>query len=192
AAATDVRLVLHLSLLLPPASAQNQHNRADAAAGAAVGAATQTAPAPTSSPASGPATRPATGAAAAPATGANGNGPATRPAATKISMNFQDAPIDSVLNYLSEAAGFSIIKDTSITGKVTVISKQPVTPEEAVVLLNSVLKTKDYTAIQMEPRILKVVPRATAEKSNVPVHYGADPAKIPQTDEIVTQVIPVK
>jgi general secretion pathway protein D len=143
---------------------------------------------PTTAPTTGPATsRPTTSGTA----NGNGGNATTHPAAAKISMNFQDAPIDSVLNYLSEAAGFSVVKDTSLKEKVTVISKQPVTPEEAVVLLNSVLKTQGYTAIQMN-RILKVVRREGADRANVPVHYGADPAKIAETDEIITQVIPVK
>src|SRR5688500_7487062 len=100
-----------------------------------------------------PATLPANGGA---------NGPATRPAnGAKISMNFQEASIEAVLNHLSEAAGFSVIKEGTIPGKITIISRQPVSADEAVVLLNSVLKTQGFTAIQQQ-RILKVVKRDVA------------------------------
>jgi general secretion pathway protein D len=147
-------------------------------------------------PAGGRAAAPATEPTTQPATGPAGTGPAaTAPANginnnARISMNFQEASIDAVLSHLSEAAGFSVIKSAPIPGKITVISKQPVTPDEAVILLNSVLKTQGFTAIQMN-RVLKVVPIETAKKSNVPVYFGADPKQIPETDQIITQVIPV-
>src|SRR5580704_2720181 len=74
--------------------------------------------------------------------------PATAPtAANEISVNFKDASVQAVLSYLSEKAGFIILqKDGEITGRVTVMSKQPVTPDEAVVLLNAVLHDRQYTA----------------------------------------------
>ena len=52
----------------------------------------------------------------------------TRPAATQISFNFRDAPVDALLERLSEEAGFIIIKESPVSGRVTVLSKQPVTP----------------------------------------------------------------
>src|SRR5947208_15836574 len=83
-------------------------------------------PGPTTRPAA-PTTQPAT------TQPANGAGAATRPANgnVRISMNFQDASIEAVLNHLSEAAGFSVITDANIPGNITIISRQPVTPAEA-------------------------------------------------------------
>ncbi len=132
--------------------------------------------------------------------------PATQPAATvdpfaapkparapttQISLNFKDAPIDAVLDQLSSMAGFVVVKDTPLTGRVTVLSKQPVSPEEAVSLLNAVLKTNGYTAIQAG-RILTITTRDKAKKANVPVFFGDDPKQIALTDTLITQVIPLK
>ncbi len=114
-----------------------------------------------------------------------------RAPAGQISLNFKDAAVDTVLDHLSEVAGFIVLKDGPITGRVTVMSKQPVSPDEAVALLNSVLKGNGFTAIQMG-RVLKIVALDKARKSAIPVRYGADPKTIPQTDELVTQVIPLK
>ncbi len=63
--------------------------------------------------------------------------PAKRPTSNitsskRVSFNFQDAPVDSILNYLSEVLDFIVVKDNSISGHVTITSKQPVTGEEAV------------------------------------------------------------
>jgi general secretion pathway protein D len=112
---------------------------------------------------------------------------------TQISLNFQDAPIDTVLERLSDEAGFVILKPgpAPIPGRVTARSTQPVTAAEAVALLNTVLMANGYTAIQ-QGRILKIVAVADARKGGIPVHFGADPDQIQPTDELITQVIPLR
>jgi general secretion pathway protein D len=117
--------------------------------------------------------------------------PGTRPAATKFSFNFKDAPIDAVLNHISAQAGFTVIKYTPIEGRVTVVSQQDVSADQAVSLLNTVLAVSGYTAVQ-QGKTLKIMTRDSAKTANIPVHFGADPEKIPPTDDIVTQVIPIK
>ena len=94
------------------------------------------------------------------------------------------------MNYLSEAAGFVIVQDTPVTGTVNVISRQPLTPDEAVDLLNSVLVEKNYIALRTG-RILKIVSRTDAQKRDLPVMTGADPELIPRKDNVVTQILPV-
>lgn len=124
--------------------------------------------------------------------GATSPSPATsRRPTTQISMNFQDASIDAVLEHLSQVAGFVVVKNGKLEGRVTVLSKQPVSPEEAVALLNTVLKGNGFTAIQMG-RILKIVAVDKAKKGSIPVHFGADADQIAETDELITQVIPIR
>lgn len=115
----------------------------------------------------------------------------SRPATTQISLNFKDAPLDAVLEHLSQVAGFVVVKEAPMDGRVTVISKQPISPAEAVTLLNTVLKANGYTAVQMG-RILKIVSRDKAKKGNIPVYFGADPDKIEVSDDLITQVIPIR
>jgi general secretion pathway protein D len=114
---------------------------------------------------------------------------ATRPAAP-FSLSFENVPINAVLEQLSESAGFVVVKEGVVEGRVTLISRQPVTADEAVTLLNTVLANAGYTAIR-NGRVLKVMARDAAEKSNVPVHFGADPDDVATSDELITQVIPV-
>jgi general secretion pathway protein D len=140
-----------------------------------------------------PATAPATttAAATAPTTSPVAQRPRVNPPTTQITMRFKDAPVDAVLQHLSEAAGFEVVKDAPVEGRVTVWVDQPVSPEEAVTLLNTVLKGNGYTAIQMG-RILKITSREKAKKGSIPVRFGADPADIPLTDDLYTQVVPLK
>src|SRR5215212_10237879 len=126
----------------------------------------------------------------------NGNGGAghiTSQPGGGLMINFRDASIDSVLDELSAVAGFIVVKEAKPTGRVTLMSKQPVTPEDAVALLNTVLKNVEpgFTAIQQN-RILKVVTRDRAKRANIPVRSGSDPKKIEPTDELITQVIPLR
>ena len=115
-----------------------------------------------------------------------------RPPTTQISMNFKDAPVDAVLDQLSQDAGFIIVKEAPVDGRVTVISRQPVSPDEAVALLNTVLKGNGYTAVRMGPRTLRIVSRDKAKKGAIPVRFGNRPEDIPETDDLITQIIPVQ
>ena len=112
-------------------------------------------------------------------------------AAKEISLNFKDVPLDTVLDHLSAAAGYTVIKEGNVEGRVTVISRQPLTPEAAITLLSAVLKSNNFTAIQ-EGRVLKVMPRDKAKKGSIPVYYGSDPDLISPTDELITQVIQLR
>jgi general secretion pathway protein D len=111
--------------------------------------------------------------------------------AAQIMLNFQGTPLTEVLNYLSQAAGFIIVQDVPVTGTVNVISRQPLTADEAVDLLNTVLIEKNYIALR-SGRILKIVNRTDAQKLDLPVITGADPNQIPHKDNVVTQILPVR
>jgi len=56
-----------------------------------------------------------------------------------IRLNFRDTPLDTILERLSQDAGFSVIKDVPIDVRVSVMSLQPLTPGQAVTPLNAVL-----------------------------------------------------
>src|SRR5438105_5967075 len=67
-----------------------------------------------------------------------------------LRMNFRGASLDMVLNYLSEAAGFiiNIKPGTTVRGKVDVWSSQPLTREEALNLVDTVLNQNGLAAIR--------------------------------------------
>ena len=108
-----------------------------------------------------------------------------------LRLNFRGVPLDLVLNYLSEAAGFIIVLDTKITGKIDAWSNQPLSKDEAVDLLNSALNKNGFAAIR-HGRTLTIVNKDEAKTKDIPVILESDPDKIPKTDEIVTQIMPVK
>jgi len=117
--------------------------------------------------------------------------PPVTSSADGIILNFEDASFATVLNYLSEAVGFVIVQEAEISGTVNVKSLQPMSQEEVVDLLNTLLLEKGFIAIR-NGRILKIVSRADAAKRDLPVRSGSDPGQIPRKDEMVTQIIPVR
>ncbi len=109
----------------------------------------------------------------------------------KIKLNFQDTPLQTVLEYLSETAGLTIVSDEPIIdGRMTVISRQPISLHQAVSLINSVLKEKNLTTV-LNGKVLKVVTLENAKKESVPVFSGRDPDAVVAGDDVVTYVIPV-
>lgn len=115
------------------------------------------------------------------------------PDAKFLRMNFRDASLDQVLTYLSEAAGYiiNVKPGTSVRGKVTLMSNDALTRDEAINLLNTVLNQNNLAAVE-NGRTLSIMPRDEAKIAGIPVVSGAEPEKIPITDKIVTQIMPVR
>jgi hypothetical protein len=111
--------------------------------------------------------------------------PATAPStapygrSSKIIFNFQDAPVDAVLDALSNTFGFKILKTVTIPGRITIINRgtdgEGLTPEQAVEVTNSLLYPLGYGLIEDRhapegTTTLQVAPIAEMKKgSTVPV-----------------------
>ena len=110
---------------------------------------------------------------------------------TEIKLNFQDAPLQSVLEYLSETAGLKVVSsEPLVNNRITVVSRQPVALDQAVSLINSILKEKNLTTV-LTGKTLKVVSLAKAKVENMPVLTGRDPEAIVAGDDVVTYIIPL-
>jgi len=106
----------------------------------------------------------------------------------ELRLNFRNAPLEMVLNYLSDAAGFIIVLDARVNGNVSVISSHPMTRDEAVDLLNFELNKNGYAAIR-NGRTLTILDKNDAKTRDIPVKTGNLPDQIPNNAEIVTQII---
>ncbi|MSU71353.1 MAG: hypothetical protein EXS43_03280 [Opitutus sp.] len=123
------------------------------------------------------------------------NAPATdaaaRTPAGSLRFNFRGAPLETVLNYMSEAAGFVIVLETPVRGTVDMWSSQPVTKDEAVQLLNVALNKNGYSAL-VQGRTIVISSKDDAKKKNLPIRTGNDPEEIPANAEMVMQIIPLR
>ncbi len=132
---------------------------------------------------------PGPGGAETPLTQPSGSGNGTGD--IKLMLNFQDAPLQTVLEYLSETAGLTIVSDMALDGRMTVISRQPITVDEAVGLINSVLSEMDLAAVR-NGKTLKIVTLQQAKQMNIPVTEGSNPDALGDGEEIVTHVLPLR
>jgi len=108
-----------------------------------------------------------------------------------LQLNFHNAPLALVLDYLSDAAGFIINKEADVKGTVDVWSKEPVSKDDAVKLLNSVLRKNGY-GVTRDGRILTIVSLESAKTSDLDINTGDKWEDVEKGDEVVTQIIPVR
>jgi general secretion pathway protein D len=113
----------------------------------------------------------------------------------RLSLNFVNAPLDAVLNYLSKAAGFTIIKEVQPAGLVNMVSLQTMTKDEAVDLLTTVLYQNGCGVIRggANDRVLTIVKQDDIRTRGIPVVlWDGDPNSIPKSDTTVTMVLPIR
>ena len=115
----------------------------------------------------------------------------TRSGRPGLRFNFRGAPLETVLNYMSEAAGFVIVLETPVRGTIDMWSAQPVSRQEAIQLLNLALNKNGYSA-SVQGKNLIVGSKEDAKKRNLPIRTGNDPTEIPETAEMVMQIIPLR
>jgi type II secretory pathway component GspD/PulD (secretin) len=108
-----------------------------------------------------------------------------------LRLNFRSAPLNLVLDYLSDAAGFIINKETDVKGTVDAWSKDPVTKDEAVELLNANLRKNGYAVVR-NGRILNIISMENAKTSDLEIDNGNKWEDVEKSDEVVTQIIPVR
>lgn len=111
--------------------------------------------------------------------------------ARNMKFNFHGASLTTILDYIGKTSGYTIIKEVSVTGSVDMVSHKPLTPEEGIELLNSVLYSSGYAAIA-NGKTLTIVDVGIARTRDIPVNMGSDPDDVPRSDRIVTQIIPMR
>jgi type II secretory pathway component GspD/PulD (secretin) len=118
--------------------------------------------------------------------------PAPNPSGQGLRLNFRGVPLEEVLTYLSDAAGFIIHPEADIKDiHVTVWSEQPLTKKEAVDLLNTILEKNGLGVIQ-DGRILTI--RSVTDMTrtaDIPVEVAVNADDMQKGPQVVTVIIPV-
>ncbi|MEJ2690217.1 MAG: secretin N-terminal domain-containing protein, partial [Deltaproteobacteria bacterium] len=118
--------------------------------------------------------------------GAEKKAPAT---GNKISLDFKDVDLPDFIKTISEFTGKNFIFDETVRGKVTVISPQSVTRQEAYQIFLSVLNVKGYTVVP-SGEVNKIVLLAAAKDSNLPML--TDSSKLARGEQYVTYLLPLE
>ncbi len=113
------------------------------------------------------------------------HGPAVAEDKDKVTLNFVNANIETVVEAVSKITGKSFVIDPRVKGTVNVISGKPVQPEAAYLFLLSALRMQGFAAVGING-IVKIVPEADAKTHAAP--SGRGPAKLPGGAQIMTRV----
>jgi general secretion pathway protein D len=102
----------------------------------------------------------------------------------KITLNFVNADIQSVIKTVGQHTGKNFILDPRVQGTVNIVSDRPVSKDMLYSILLSALRVQGYAAVEADG-FVKIEPEAEAKTSANPTGEAA--VKVPG-DRIVTQV----
>ena len=109
---------------------------------------------------------------------------AQKPDDEKITLNFVNADIQSVIKTVGQHTGKNFILDPRVQGTVNIVSDRPVSKDMLYSILLSTLRVQGYAAVESDG-FVKIVPEAEAKTSANPTGEAA--IRVPG-DRIVTQV----
>ncbi|WP_455212708.1 type II secretion system secretin GspD [Kaarinaea lacus] len=107
--------------------------------------------------------------------------------AANTTLNFKGADINAVIQSVADITGKNFIVDPRVKGKVTIISKRPMSQREIYQVFLTVLDVHGYTAVP-SGKIIKIIPDADAKHAGMPTADDDDPGK---GDEAVTRVVQI-
>lgn len=113
--------------------------------------------------------------------------------AAKLTLDFVNAELQQLLQFIQRETDLTIIStERDIQGKkLSLVNLKNVTIDEAMEKIKTGLMQFDLTMIQTDSTLL-ITTVQKAVRMKVPVSYGADPESIPDSDQVITHVIPLK
>jgi type II secretory pathway component GspD/PulD (secretin) len=109
-----------------------------------------------------------------------------------IVLNFDNADIETVIHAASEIVGFNYVIGPGVGGKkITVQTSGRIPQEEVFGVLLAILEVHGVTAVKAG-NLYKIVPMEGARERAVPTIIGATPDPARTTDEVITQIVPVR
>ncbi len=106
----------------------------------------------------------------------------------KVTLNFVNADIESVVKAVGMISGKNFILDPRVKGNINIVSSSPVSKELTYQILLSALRLQGFSAVEGNG-VVRILPEADAKQSTTPV---TTPASAPSGDKIVTQVYPLR
>ncbi len=120
------------------------------------------------------------------------SGDATVDGEQKVSLNFKDSPLEMVLNFYSQhldPARRTMIIPPSVNANITLKSQSKLTREEAVTAMTAILAMHNITLVPMGERFYKVIQIPQARQDGMPINMLLPEDKLPDTDELISQMI---
>ncbi|HEX7897668.1 MAG TPA: secretin N-terminal domain-containing protein [Planctomycetota bacterium] len=117
----------------------------------------------------------------------------------KLSFRFKDASADAVLSYVSSVTGWIFVQEKRVSGTIEAVSDTEVPVSKCLDFLNAALRRHGATipnpyspGLPKPGQILKVQDVDEAKRRPLEIFSGANPDDIPITDQVRTQILPLK
>ena len=107
----------------------------------------------------------------------------------RVRIDFEDVDVQSMVRFISKITGKNFIVDDTVKGKISIVTPDKVTIEQAYQIFLSVLNLKGYTAVQSGPAI-KIIP--TKDARNVPLPIISSARRSQSGDLYVTHIVNIK
>ena len=107
-----------------------------------------------------------------------------------VKFQFKDAPVAEVIKYAAKVTGYKILDEAKVRGKVTAWSDSKIPKSHVLAFLDSALQPK-YALVKMGP-VVKVLKYEDAMKRTLDIRVTAQPEDVPQSDQVLTVIYPLK
>lgn len=111
----------------------------------------------------------------APHTFAQDNGAQSSTEDDTVTMNMRDADIRALIQWVADKTQKNMIVHKAVEGKVTVLSSQPISTDQAYQVFLSVLQVHGYAAVETDGAV-RIVPVALASSSALPASSSSSSA----------------
>ncbi len=115
--------------------------------------------------------------------------PSAETAAEKITVNFVDVNITTLVKFISDSTGKNFVYDERLRGKVTIIAPTPLDKDEALDLFISLLTLKGFAVVQ-SAGAYKIVPSSMVKQSAFEVETKERSASV--NENYIARLIPLK
>ena len=118
--------------------------------------------------------------------------PAPRPGAGRISLNFDDADVFSVIQTVfGEILKVNYIVDQRVKGRVTFRSIAPIPLDQVLPVMETILRINGVGVVE-EGGLYRVVPIADVAKEPAQIKFGREPEKVLIQGKSIIQVVPLQ
>jgi len=115
----------------------------------------------------------------------------TQPQSTeegRVTLDFKNVELADLIQTISELTGENFLYDETVKGKVTIVSPESMTLDEAYLLFHTVLNVKGYTVVP-SGEVNKIVPLKKAKESNLPTVFNG---RGKMSEQVITRVFRLK
>jgi general secretion pathway protein D len=110
------------------------------------------------------------------------------PAAGRVTLDFKDIELADLIQTISELTGRNFIYDDAVKGKVTIISPESMSLDQAYQLFLTVLNVKGFTVVPAG-KVNRIVPLREAKESTLPT--VTDPGRR-SGEQFITRLVPLQ